>query len=565
MINALPFFFGPLPNPIQGTGQTGETGLDQFQSAGNSSDNPFAKILRDQSLTSSLLKPILPLTVQSVDQRRHPDLEPLPDNPDRSPHKLADPDMPVDFLRESRSDSRELALFVDAKFHPSPVTFPEYKGKKLPKIEAFIQTSSIPYASLGVNEVSEVSEVGEAELPRVQMGPSFERLSHEGQVSGAVFSPQVFLAGGPEADGVQTKPIINTPDSSSLTGRPTLQTPFVESGRTEKSVTHLVTISDRHQFLRDAAKENVSLLGSSEGESAPEFSVEAGRNIRNSLDTISRPVQGTDMLLLRIPSPPANAPQGSLRPSASQAFQAPLPFEETPASLAGVVQSSQSRFPYVNGVSPLPGVESGHGKESLTVIPSHLIGDSSLSSTGDRPKDVFETTGKNMGVDFNGGQGVNNGMGGSTHSQPGFQQFSSSLPTGSGARIAEERVSDLPTPPLQRLQMDVQVSETNRIQIDVGVQQRQVYAGLVMDHAGLKNLAVQFVPQLEDQLAQNDMELQEFSAEVRDHHREQESDTSLHRSGTPHVQRGSTPFHHAPESFPNSVKKGEEQGLHLVA
>jgi hypothetical protein len=219
----------------------------------------------------------------------------------------------------------------------------------------------------------------------------------------------------------------------------------------------------------------------------------------------------------------------------------------------------------VNGVSSLPGVASDHGKESLTVIPSHLIGDSSLSSTGDRPKDVFEATGKNMGVDFNGGQGVNNGMGGSTHSQPGFQQFSSPLPTGSGARMAEERVPDLPTPPLQRLQMDVQVSETNRIQIDVGVQQRQVYAGLVMDHAALKNLAVQFVPQLEDQLAQNDMELQEFSAEVRDHHRDQESDTNSHRSGTLHVQRGSTTFHPAPESLPNSVKQGEEQGLHLVA
>jgi hypothetical protein len=562
MINALPFFFGPPANSIQGTGQIGGTGLDQSQTTGNSSDNPFAKILRDQSLTSSTLKTALPLTVLSVDQRRLPDLEPLPGNPDRSPRTLADPDTLVDFLRESGSDRGESPLFVATQSHPSPVTVLNSDGEKLSIFETFLQTSSISYASLGVKGVS---EVGEGELPREQMGPSFESLPHEGQVSGAVFSPQVFPAGGPEADGVRTKAITNTQDLSSLTGRSTLQTPFVEGGRARESATHLGTISDRQQFLRDAAKEHVSLLGSSEGESAPEISIEAGRNIRNSLDTVSRPVQNVETLLPRIPSPPAHAPQGTPRPSAGQVFQAPLPFEETPASLAGVVQSSQSRLSYVNGGSSLPSVLSGHGKEFLTVIPSDLIGDLSLSSTGDRPKDAFEAPGKNVGVDFNGGQGVNQGMGGSTHSQSGFHQASSSLPTGSGARVAEERVSDLPTPPLQRLQMDVQVSETHRIQIDVGVQQRQVYAGLVLDHAALKNLAVQFVPQLEEQLAQNDMELQEFSAEVRDHHREQESDTSSHRPGTLHVQRGSTTFPHAPESISNSVKRVQDQGLHLVA
>ena len=131
--------------------------------------------------------------------------------------------------------------------------------------------------------------------------------------------------------------------------------------------------------------------------------------------------------------------------------------------------------------------------------------------------------------------------------------------------VTEDRGPDLPTPALQRLQMEVQLSETNRIQIDVGVQQRQVYAGLLMDQATLKNLAVQFVPQLEEQLAQNDMDLQEFSAEVRDHHGEQESETSSHGSGTQQEQRGSATVHYASESPTNLVNRVEEQGCHFVA
>jgi hypothetical protein len=111
----------------------------------------------------------------------------------------------------------------------------------------------------------------------------------------------------------------------------------------------------------------------------------------------------------------------------------------------------------------------------------------------------------------------------------------------------------------------VQLSETNRIQIDVGVQNRHVYAGLLMDQATLKNLAVQFVPQLEDQLAQADMDLQEFSAEVRDSHGEQESNTNPHLSGMSYGKRESTDLSHASELHSNFVKRVEEQGLHLVA
>ena len=131
--------------------------------------------------------------------------------------------------------------------------------------------------------------------------------------------------------------------------------------------------------------------------------------------------------------------------------------------------------------------------------------------------------------------------------------------------MVEERVPDLPGPALQRLQMEVQLSETNRVQIDVGVQHRQVYASLLMDQATLKNLAVQFVPQLEEQLTQGEMELQEFSAEVRDHQSGQESDTRSDGAGTQTSHRGMPSLHQTPGSLSHRVGRAEEQGFHLVA
>ena len=517
MINALPFFFGPLGSPTQGTGQAGGNGLDQSQAPGNAAGNPFANILRAQSATSSLLNG-RPPTVLLADQRRLSDLEAVPSNPELSSQILNYPDMPAGFLRESASDS----------------------------VEA-------PQSGREPKRVHDHNGLTSGELP------------HDEQLSQAVILPHILFAGGPGGDGVQAKTTINKPALPVSTRYSTLQPLSVEGGLAEKSPTHLVTISDRQQIFRDAIKGHSSLLGSFDGGAATESGVEAGKNIGKPLDGLSRPVQDADMLLPRIPPTSAAAQQGPFRPLGNQAFQTPLPFEETPTSLAGVAQSNQTRLPYVNGVTSLLSEAVGHGKESFIAIPSDLLGESGLPLTGDRPKDVFESTGKIVGVDTDGGQGVNHGMGGSSHSQSGFQQSSSSLLAGSGIRMAEERVPDLPAPALQRLQMDVQLSETNRIQIDVGIQQRQVYAGLLMDQATLKNLAVQFIPQLEDQLAQVDMDLQEFSVEVRDHHREQQHDTSLHHSGMLSMQQGSTASHRAPETVPTPGKRVEEQGLHLVA
>ena len=131
--------------------------------------------------------------------------------------------------------------------------------------------------------------------------------------------------------------------------------------------------------------------------------------------------------------------------------------------------------------------------------------------------------------------------------------------------MAEERVQDLPGPALQRLQMEVQLSENNRVQIDVGVQHRQVYANLLMDQATLKNLAVQNVPQLEEQLTQGEMELQEFSAEVRDHFGEKESNTQSHGQGTQASQRGTTSLHHTTGALSPVAVPAGDHSLHLVA
>ncbi len=280
------------------------------------------------------------------------------------------------------------------------------------------------------------------------------------------------------------------------------------------------------------------------------------------------PVQDTGPRLLQNPPSPIGPQQESVKLAntpVNQAFPVLEPFEETPAGIADAAQLSQNRLKYVSGVSSVLSESPANGKESSIGIPLDLLADANVSLSGDRSRDGLEATGKAEGVDPNAGQGLNNGMGNPTHSQSGFQQSSSSSSPGSTARMAEERVPDLPGPALQRLQMEVQLSETNRVQIDVGVQHRQVYASLLMDQATLKNLAVQFVPQLEEQLTQGEMELQEFSAEVRDHQSGQESDTRSDGAGTQTSQRGTTSLHQTPGSLSYRAGRAEEQGFHLVA
>ena len=206
--------------------------------------------------------------------------------------------------------------------------------------------------------------------------------------------------------------------------------------------------------------------------------------------------------------------------------------------------------------------------EHRATVPVDRHEESGVFGKVEHAQNILETSVKTVGLDPNGGQGLGSGMNHSQNSQPGFQQPSSFPGQGSGQGVGlrgfEERGLELPPPALQRLQMDVQLSENQRVQIDIGVQNRQVYAGLVMDHSVLRNLAVQFVPQLENQLTEVDLELQEFSAEVREE-REQDADSLFHDRQSHDPQESPGRSHGERRSVLNALHRSEERGLHLVA
>lgn len=545
MIETLSFPFELLGSSAQGTGQTGGIAVVHPPSSGNTSENPFAKILRDQSMASALING-RPLTIQSADQRQLPPHLPFLENLDLSLPALSDQDLRVEGLNGSDGDDGALPISIVAQPHSLLGSILESDGRTFQKEEGILPTSS---TLLTVSRVNETSILGAAEIPWEQM----------------VLSSQVPLAGKSEADAGRASPMgnqVGLPFFTESSARPELSVGRIPA---EADASHIPADGDRPSLVQDVVKEMSQLVRASVGKAFGDSVTEPGKNGTNPVTQVASLTQDANLLVSRIPSPSTGVPQGSHRPVVNQTFQAPLPIEETPAGIAGVVQSNQHRLNNTNGVSSLMSDVSGQGKEASMTFPSDLPGESSLSVTGDRSKELVDGIGKSLGIDPNGSQGLNNGMSGSPHSQTGFPQHTASHSSGAGVRATEERNPDFPSPALQRLQMDVQLSDTNRIQIDVGVQHRQVYAGLLMDQTTLKNLAIQFVPQLEDQLAQHDMDLQEFSAEVRDQHREQESNTNSQGSEAMPGQRGFTNVHSSPELLLKTIKRVEEHGLHLVA
>jgi len=204
------------------------------------------------------------------------------------------------------------------------------------------------------------------------------------------------------------------------------------------------------------------------------------------------------------------------------------------------------------------------GIEHRTTVPADLLGETGLLAKGERGQTIIEASVKSMGLDPSGGQGLGNGMNHFSNSQSGFQQPSSFPGQGVGLRGLEERGQEFPAPALQRLQMDVQLSENQRVHIDVGVHNRQVYTGLVMDHSILRNLATQFVPQLENQLAEVDLELQEFSAEVHEEQKH-EADSLFNDSRSHKAQESERRAQGELLSNQNPVGRQKEPGLHFVA
>ncbi len=246
----------------------------------------------------------------------------------------------------------------------------------------------------------------------------------------------------------------------------------------------------------------------------------------------------------------------------SVAFVPPVP----PAGPAGFGQTdsiSQLIGKQVPGSASIVNDLSSSGIENRTTLQIDPLGDTGLLNKGDRAQSVIDASTKTVGLDASGGQGLGSGMNYPQNSQAGYQQAFTTTGQAMGVRGLEERVAEFPTPALQRLQLDVQLSETQRVSIDVGVQNRQVYAGLVTDHAVLRNLAAQFVPQLENQLADVDLELQEFSAEVREERQQQDDPVFRHPSLTRQGTRGASQQESVtPQS---SLNRQEHAGLHLVA
>ena len=306
-----------------------------------------------------------------------------------------------------------------------------------------------------------------------------------------------------------------------------------------------------------------SVLKQEDGQGTPRIAPSA-KEIPSGLQQVSRFIQEDESLKLPILPRPTNSPNGSQNLRPNNVLPVPAVQPEAPAGFSQALSTGPL------AIKPIPGTFSVvHDMSNpviglRTTIPVDLLGESGLLGKGDRAQAMVETSVKSAGLDVSGGQGLGSGMNHFQNPQSGFQQPSATLGQGVSLRGLEERSPEFPAPVLQRLQMDVQLSETQRVSIDVGVQNRLVSAGLVMDQAVLRNLANQFVPQLENQLADLDMELQEFSAQVREE-RDQKDDTLFNDSRyhtAPKSERGSQAELSSPQNFRN--RQGEH-GLHLVA
>ncbi len=292
--------------------------------------------------------------------------------------------------------------------------------------------------------------------------------------------------------------------------------------------------------------------------------VPSAKDVPSGFQQVGRSVLGSETLqtpiLSKVSSPlaqPQNVQSNHIPPAT--AIQA-----EGAAGFTGPNLTNQIPVKSIPGISSVLSDVSGPGIEHRTTVPADLPGETGLLAKGERGQTIIEASVKSVGLDPSGGQGPGNGMNNFSNSQSGSQQPPFSPGQGMGLRALEERGQNFPAPALQRLQMDVQLSESQRVQIDVGVQNRQVYTGLVMDHSVLRNLATQFVPQLENQLAEVDLELQEFSAEVREE-REQEAGRLFDDSRSHNAQKSGRHAQGELLSNKNPVGRQKEPGLHLVA
>ncbi len=252
----------------------------------------------------------------------------------------------------------------------------------------------------------------------------------------------------------------------------------------------------------------------------------------------------------------------SQRPVSSPVIPPSVP-PTAPGPLAEALPSSISS----TRLQGHPSFFNGAMNQAHESIPQVSAIESTTNVSGEQGKGSLDFMFKGSSGEFGNGQDLAHGFGSAPQSQmPAQHHAATALSHNLSVRSGEERFPEMPGATLQRLQMDVQLSENSRVQVEVGVQQRQVYAGMIMDQAALKNLAVQFVPQLENQLTQVNLELQEFSAEVRDQ-RESGKNEGSHGPEDLAYSGGKTGNAEQEPSDPksNTVPELNETGLHFVA
>ncbi len=175
----------------------------------------------------------------------------------------------------------------------------------------------------------------------------------------------------------------------------------------------------------------------------------------------------------------------------------------------------------------------------------------------------FHTSGG--GLPF--GNHTGNGQGPLHDSSPGIVVSANQGQAVAKAGTFDERLQLLNTSVSQRLQIDVQLSEAARVQVDVGVQQRQVYAGVLLDNPVLRALASQNVQDLASQLGQADMELEEFDVHEENDGLSEQASNDNHwgsNSSGELVNTLENSSSHQEQEVPRTMIK-QERGWHLVA
>jgi len=567
MNSLLPILVSPQSGPsILGgdgptTGLLGQVSTGQSKSSSQTFAQAFSQVLNEQGDTPAFLKQL-----QTLISTRSQHDGALPDsflqNEVRSLKGLVDSDLlgniiskvQVSKTRELPKELLPLASDSDMLLEIARLLSPPLATESL-----VVTNESAPSQNQGISFEQNpipgiVPTIPLSPLQGIQPLPRIVFPGHEFQQSGEY---PTLGQGKPEAE-IDGTPVGNSHLSFPKILEPGTAGPYqgslpkvTESAFVPQQAYHETTVKQASLGLKLEEGLSVPTVVSSPKD-VPGGLQQVGRFVVD--DEISRPqiLQRTETPLLRshtvqaIPIPPTTPLQA-----------------EGPAGFAGPGQTNQLALKTIPGNSSVLSEASGSGSQHFTTVQIEVTGESELLAKGERGQTNMETSVKSLGVDPGSGQGLGNGMNHFTNSQSGFQQPHMFSGQGIGLRAMEERGVEFPAQTLQRLQMDVQLSDNQRVLIDVGVQNKQVYAGLVMDHSILRNLANQFVPQLEHQLSQVDLELQEFSAEVREE-RQQKPDTWFDDSRS---HEGQQSGQGAPDKGPSTqqVNRQVEQGLHLLA